>query len=186
MNFKLYLKKPSLLAKGLFQKAVRCGLTNWMPDAMYLKLRYKHLMEKKLDLKHPKTFNEKLQWLKLYYRDNQQTVLVDKYLVKDYVANVIGDEYIIPTLGHWKRAEDIDFDSLPEQFVLKCNHDSGGIVICKNKKHRRDCKRGFHTFASQCDKNRRGGHLYKHEEKRAHLCFEPTSAQRFSEHHLEI
>ena len=90
-------------------------------------------MKKKLNLKDPKTFNEKLQWLKLYDRNPKYTQMVDKHEVKNYVASRIGSEYIIPTLGVWDKFEDIDFDSLPNQFVLKCTHDSGGLVICKNK-----------------------------------------------------
>lgn len=134
MNFKLYLKKTSLLAKGLFQKAVRCGLTNWMPDAMYLKLRYKHLMEKKLDLNHPKTFNEKIQWLKLYDRKDIYPTIVDKYAVREYIAKELGEEYLIPILGVWESVEEIDFDSLPNQFVLKCTHGSKCNVVCTDKK----------------------------------------------------
>lgn len=88
---------------------------------------------KELNLEHPQTFNEKLQWLKLYYRDPVMTDLVDKYKVKRYVSNIIGEEHVIPTLGVWERFEDIDFAKLPDQFVLKCNHDSGGVVICKDK-----------------------------------------------------
>ena len=80
-----------------------------------------------------KSFNEKLQWLKLYDRKDIYTTLVDKNAVKDYVAKKIGDEYIIPTLGVWDSFDEIDFDTLPEQFVLKCTHDSGGLVICSDK-----------------------------------------------------
>ncbi len=90
-------------------------------------------MGKKLDLKDPKTFNEKLQWLKLYDRNPEYTKMVDKYEVKKYVADIIGEEYIIPTLGVWDKFEDIDFAALPDQFVLKCTHDSGGLVICRDK-----------------------------------------------------
>lgn len=90
-------------------------------------------MGKKLNLDNPKTFNEKLQWLKLYNRKPEYTTMVDKVEVKDYIAKTIGEEYVIPTLGVWENADDIDFDKLPEQFVLKCNHDSGSIVICKDK-----------------------------------------------------
>lgn len=88
-----------------------------------------------LDLDNPQTFSEKLQWLKLYNRKPEYTQMVDKYAVKKYVANIIGEEYIIPTLGVWDRFEDIDFDKLPKQFVLKTTHDGGsyGIVICKDK-----------------------------------------------------
>lgn len=90
-------------------------------------------MGKKLDLENPKTFNEKIQWLKLYDRKPLYTKMVDKYEAKKYVAELIGEEYIIPTLGVWDRFEDIDFDALPNQFVLKCTHDSGGLVICRDK-----------------------------------------------------
>ena len=84
-------------------------------------------------MKNPQTFNEKLQWLKIYDRKPIYTTMVDKYEVKNYVADKIGDEYIIPTLGVWDSFDEIDFDSLPDQFVLKCTHDSGGLVICKDK-----------------------------------------------------
>lgn len=104
-----------------------------LPDYIYIKILYKRRMGKKLDLKSPKTFNEKLNWLKLYDRKPIYTTMVDKYEVKDYVARLIGEEYIIPTLGVWDSFDDIDFDSLPERFVLKCTHDSGGVYICHEK-----------------------------------------------------
>lgn len=112
--------------------AVR-GFYNHMSDADFLKMMFKARMGAELDLENPKTFNEKLQWLKLHNRRPEYTQMVDKFGAKEYVASVIGDEYIIPTIGVWDRAEDIDFDSLPNQFVLKCTHDSGGLVICKDK-----------------------------------------------------
>lgn len=87
----------------------------------------------KLDLQNPKTFSEKLQWMKLYDHNPLYTTLVDKYEVKKYVANKIGNQYVIPTLDVWNRVEDIDFNKLPHQFVLKCTHDSGGLIICKDK-----------------------------------------------------
>ena len=104
-----------------------------LSDKAYLKLRFRILMGKKLNLENPQTFNEKLQWLKLYDRKNEYVKMVDKHLVKAYVADKIGEEYIIPTLGVWDSFEKIDFDSLPEKFVLKCTHDSGGLVICTDK-----------------------------------------------------
>lgn len=110
------------------------GLLKWMPDSMYLKNKYRTLLGRKLDLDNPKSFNEKLQWLKIHDRKSAYTTMVDKYAVKQYVANRIGEEYIIPTLGVWKHFDDIDFDNLPNQFVLKCTHDSGGLVICKDKR----------------------------------------------------
>lgn len=109
------------------------GLFNHMADEEYIKLVYWARMGKKLNLDNPKTFNEKIQWLKLYDRNPEYTKMVDKYEAKNYVASIIGDEYIIPTLGVWDKFEDIDFDSLPNKFVLKCTHDSGGIVICRDK-----------------------------------------------------
>jgi len=104
-----------------------------LPDKLYLQIYYRLIFGKKLNLKNPQTFNEKLQWLKLYNRRAEYTTMVDKYEVKKYVAERIGEEYIIPTLGVWDRFDDIDFDSLPDQFVLKCTHDSGGLVICRDK-----------------------------------------------------
>lgn len=105
----------------------------FIPDKLYLKKIYKLAMNKKLNLKDPKTYNEKLQWLKLYDRKPEYTTMVDKVDVKDYVAKIIGEEYIIPTIGVYEKFNDIDFDKLPNQFVMKCTHDSGGLVICKDK-----------------------------------------------------
>lgn len=102
-------------------------------DGAYLKALFWLSLGYKLDLRNPKTFNEKLQWLKIYNRKEEYTLMVDKVEAKKYVASVIGEEYIIPTLAVYNRAEEIDFDALPNQFVLKCTHDSGGIVICKDK-----------------------------------------------------
>ena len=104
-----------------------------LPDDVYLKWIFPARVGYPLDLKNPKTFNEKLQWLKLYDRRPIYTTMVDKYAVKKYVADIIGEEYIIPTLGVWDRPEDIEWDKLPNQFVLKCTHDSGGLVICHKK-----------------------------------------------------
>lgn len=113
--------------------AVLSHFGSFLPDELYLKLQFRAQMGKKLNLENPKTFNEKLQWLKLHDRKPQYTIMVDKYLAKKYIADKIGEEYIIPTLGVWNSADDIDFGQLPEQFVLKCNHNSGGLVICTDK-----------------------------------------------------
>ena len=102
-------------------------------DEKFLKRIFKLSMGKELNLDNPQTFSEKLQWLKLHNRKPEYTQMVDKVEAKEYVANIIGEEHIIPTLGVWDRVEDIDWDSLPNQFVLKCTHDSGGIVICSDK-----------------------------------------------------
>ena len=94
---------------------------------------FKERMGYELNLKNPQTYNEKLQWMKLYYHNPLYTTLVDKYAVKQYVEERIGKEFLIPTIGVWDRFDDIDFEKLPQQFVLKCTHDSGGLVICKDK-----------------------------------------------------
>lgn len=108
-------------------------LKRLIPDELFLKLYYKKHIGKRLNLKNPQTFNEKLQWLKLYNRNPEYTKMVDKYEVKKYIAEKIGEEYIIPTLGVWDTFDEIDFEKLPDQFVLKCTHDSGGLVICQDK-----------------------------------------------------
>lgn len=108
-------------------------LSRILPDKTFIKLKYWTRFHKFPNLKNPKTFNEKMQWLKLYNRKPEYTTMVDKFEAKKYVAGIIGEEYIIPTLGVWDKFEDIDFDKLPDQFVLKCTHDSGGLCICKDK-----------------------------------------------------
>ena len=110
------------------------GWFNWIPDEVYLKLLYYASIGKRLNLRKPKTYNEKLQWLKLNDRKDQYTKMVDKITVREYVKECIGEEYLIPLIGVWNSVDDIDFNTLPEQFVLKCNHNSGkGMCICKNK-----------------------------------------------------
>lgn len=110
------------------------GMYHDMPDDEYLKRIFRAYMGYKLDLDHPETFNEKLQWLKLFDRKPIYTSMVDKFDVKKFVAERIGEQFIIPTIGVWDYFDDINFSDLPEQFVLKCTHDSGGVVICRNKK----------------------------------------------------
>ena len=102
-------------------------------DRKFLKMKWKLYMDYPLNLDNPQSYNEKLQWQKLYDRKPEYTKMVDKYDAKEYVASIIGEEHIIPTIAVYDRVEDIDFDKLPNQFVLKCTHDSGGIVICKDK-----------------------------------------------------
>ena len=126
-----YIKYPNEFIGGVLVKLNRL----FPNDVTYLKLIFKCFMGRKLNLDNPQTFSEKLQWLKLYNRKPEYTQMVDKYAVKEYVANIIGKEYIIPTLGVWDRVEDIDFDALPNQFVLKTTHAGGGngVVICRDK-----------------------------------------------------
>ena len=108
---------------------IRC-----IPDTIYLKCMYRIVTGKKLDFRYPKTFNEKLQWLKLHDRNPKYTKMVDKYEVRQYIKETIGEEYLIPLVGGpWERFDDIDFSKLPKQFVLKCTHDSGSVVICRDK-----------------------------------------------------
>lgn len=102
-------------------------------DRKYIELKYEVIMGKKLNLDKPKTFNEKLQWLKLYDRNPNYTNMVDKYEAKKYVSKIIGEDYIIPTFGIYNKFEDIDFKELPNQFVVKPTHTSGNIYLCKNK-----------------------------------------------------
>lgn len=124
-----YIKKPSNVLLYLMNK----NFFKWIPDEKYITIKYKLEMNQKLNLKEPKTFNEKLQWLKLYDRNPEYTKMVDKYEAKKYVADIIGQEYIISTLGVWDKFEDIEFDKLPKQFVLKPTHTSGNVFICKDK-----------------------------------------------------
>lgn len=119
--------------KKWFSRLSRRHLLDWLPDSYFVSLEYKAILGKKLNLSNPKTFNEKLQWLKIHDHRPEYTVMVDKYEAKDYVSHKIGKQYIIPTLGVWNHFEDIDFAQLPNQFVLKCTHDSGGTSICRDK-----------------------------------------------------
>lgn len=110
------------------------GAYNDMPDKEFLEKLFKVNMGYPLNLDNPKTFNEKLQWLKLYDHRPEYTMMVDKYKVREYISEQLGEEYLIPLLGVWDDPDDINFDLLPEQFVLKCNHNSGlGMCICKDK-----------------------------------------------------
>lgn len=130
MNKLLKALKDPLWACGVVLRQVSPLIKN---DELYIKLEYFFGMKKFLNLENPQTFNEKLQWLKLYAKKKEYTNLVDKYEAKNHVAKILGKDHIIPTLGVWDRFEDIDFEKLPNQFVLKCTHDSGGLVICKDK-----------------------------------------------------
>lgn len=105
----------------------------WLPDKLYLQILYKIRTKMKLNLQNPKTYNEKLQWLKLYDHNPIYKKLVDKYEVRRYVTDTIGESYLIPLLGVWKSFDEIEFNKLPNQFVLKCTHDSGSVIICKDK-----------------------------------------------------
>ena len=128
-NFKNFLSNPYIF----FWKLNQYHFFDHLSDEAYLKLKYHAAMGKKLNLTNPATYNEKLQWIKLYDHNPLYTTLVDKYEVKSYVSHLIGSKYIIPTLAVWNSFDDINFDILPNQFVLKCTHDSGGLVIVYDK-----------------------------------------------------
>ena len=126
-------KKLKTLLADIVLYLSRNGLLKWMPDERYLRIVYRLRMHKKLDLETPSTFSEKIQWLKLHDRREIYRDMVDKRTAKEYAAERIGAEYIIPTLAVWDSPEAIDLKGLPERFVLKVNHDSGGVVICRDK-----------------------------------------------------
>lgn len=110
------------------------GINNLLSDSVFLKKKFKFTLGYDLDLDNPVTFNQKLQWLKLYDRNPAYVQMVDKYAVKQYVSAKIGEQYVIPTLAVWERAEDITWYELPDRFVLKVTHDSGGYQICTDKR----------------------------------------------------
>jgi len=123
------IKEPRRIVVFLNER----GFSKLFPDKFLLKCKYHYRTGLELNLKSPKTFNEKLQWLKLYDRKLEYMTMVDKYAVKQWVKEKLGEGYAIPTLGVWKSFQEIDFDTLPHAFVLKPTHDSGSIVICKDK-----------------------------------------------------
>ena len=128
-----YLKKFVLDPRMRFYYFSRLGLLNGMSDADYLRRQFRLWMGTELDLEDPKGYNEKLQWLKVYDHRPEYSIMVDKYAVKQWVADRIGEQYLIPTLGVWDHFDQIDFDALPRQFVLKCTHDSGSIFFVRDK-----------------------------------------------------
>lgn len=123
-----------------------------LEDKKYLKILYRKAFKKELNLENPQTFNEKLQWLKLNDRKDIYTTMVDKYEVKKHVSAIIGKEYIIPTLGIYDSFNEIDFEKLPDKFAIKCTHDSGGVVICKDKKEL-DIKKARNKINKSLKKN---------------------------------
>ena len=142
-KLKNHIKKPHNILLGLLR---RFGFL--FSDEIYIKLQYRLENRSKLNLDTPKTFTEKIQWLKLHNRKPEYSMMVDKYAVKEYVASLIGEEYIIPTLGVWDRFEDIDFSMLPDRFVLKATHSSHASIVCKDKRafDYAEAKRKFQQF----------------------------------------
>ena len=129
-NIITYIKRPKTL--GL---AILSHFGTWLPDSLYLKIMFRLKMGYKLNLKNPQTFNEKLQWLKLYNRKPEYTLMVDKSEAKTIAENILGKGHVIPTLGVWNKFEDIDLNSLPDRFVLKTTNGGGGggVIICRDK-----------------------------------------------------
>lgn len=133
-NFlKEHLSEEQLEPLRLIKQDVDYALRKNLPEEYMLKRMFKERMGYPLNMENPQTFNEKLQWLKLHDRNPLYTTMVDKYEVKKYVAEKIGEQYIIPTLGVWDHFDEIDFDKLPDKFVLKCTHDSGSVVLCRDR-----------------------------------------------------
>ena len=138
-----------MLIKRKLKKFMRVAM-RILPAPLFIRIKYFRSFKKFPDLKNPKTYNEKLQWLKLHDKNPEYTKLVDKYEVREFVKERIGEEHLIPLIGLWNSEEEIDFDKLPEQFVIKCTHTSGvGIHICKDKSKldvdavKKDLKRGL-------------------------------------------
>lgn len=129
VKFKKIVEDPSIIIRALN----KVGLLNWISDTNYVKWRYRIQHNQSLDLENPKTFNEKLQWLKLNYHNPEYVPLVDKIQVREHISNLVGDEYLIPLIGVWENANDIDWDLMPDKFVLKCSHDSGSVIVCTDK-----------------------------------------------------
>lgn len=141
------------ISKNITSGLSRLFHSLYLPDTLYLKIIFRKKLGYPLCLRRPRTFNEKIQWLKLYDRRPKYRMLVDKYEVKKFVKDRIGEQYVIPTLGLWDRPSEIDFESLPGQFVLKCTHDSGSVVICRDKTQ-------FKKEAAEEKLNRRLGRNY--------------------------
>ncbi|MDO5638096.1 MAG: ATP-grasp fold amidoligase family protein [Myroides sp.] len=131
----------------------------YLSDKTFLQIKYERIMREKLNLNSPIGFNEKIQWLKLHYRSPLLTTLVDKFEVKNYVAEKIGAEYVIPNYGIWESFDDIDFKRLPSQFVLKTTHDCGGVILCTDK-NGLDLKK----TKSKLEKHLKNNHYYKNRE----------------------
>ncbi len=128
-----YLKKYIKNPLGVIYALGKLGWFKWVPDRIYLKLIYRGETGKTLKLNNPKTFNEKLQWLKLYNRKPEYSIYVDKYEVRQHIAKTIGEEYLIPLIGVYESVNEIPWDKLPNQFALKCTHGSKSNIICKDK-----------------------------------------------------
>lgn len=139
MNFALLKRYGKKIIDNPFVVAnfimINTGISKLISDKKYVELLYFFFYREKLDLGNPKTFNQKLQWLKLNDKKDMHTIMADKYQAKKFVAEVIGKEYVIPTIKVYNRVEDIRYEELPDQFAIKCTHDSGSTFICRDKEH---------------------------------------------------
>ena len=159
MNEKNKFVKAIKHPEWLFGVILRRLFAKVLDDKTFIKLEYFSGMRKFPNIDNPTTYNEKLIWLKLHDKHDEYTQLVDKYEVKDIVRKLIGDEHIIPTIGVWDSFEEIDFDKLPNQFVLKTTHDSGGVVVCTNKS-----KLDIEKARIKLEKSLRHNFFYEHRE----------------------
>ncbi len=167
-----YLRNPALVFFYLGLK----GHFKFIPDEPYVRICYRIQMGKRLELDPPRTFNEKLQWLKLHDRRPEQTRWVDKYEVRKLIAGLVGEDHLFPLLGVWDRAEDVDFDRLPDRFVLKCTHDSGGTVICRDKS-RFDVRAARRKLAAGLKRNYYwAGREWAYKDVRPRIIAEPLMA----------
>ena len=156
-DYKIYkaLHNPLWILGVLLRKI----FSHIMEDKTFIKWEYFSGMGKFPNLENPQTYNEKLQWLKLHDKHDTYTLLVDKYEVKNYVKKILGEDYIIPTIGVWENFDDIDFDKLPNQFVLKTTHDSGGVIVCKDKKFL-----NITAAKKKIEKSLKHNYYYEHRE----------------------
>jgi hypothetical protein len=127
------IKKLATYPEKIMYGLERMGLLDWLSDEKYIRLTYRLAFGRKLDLDNPKAFTEKLNWYKLYYHDPLMQKCADKYDVRDYVASTVGEQYLNECLGIWNNVDEIDFEALPNQFVLKPTNGSGDVVICNDK-----------------------------------------------------
>ena len=159
MNEKNRLYKALKHPEWLFGVVLRRAFSKWMDDRSFIKWEYFSGMGKFPNIDNPRTFNEKLQWLKLNDIHPEYSLLVDKYEAKEIVRKRIGDEYIIPTLGVWNSFNEIDFDKLPDKFVLKTTHDSGGVAVCMDKSDKT-----ISSARKKINKSLKHNFFYEHRE----------------------
>lgn len=141
------MRKESIIKTAIYKLANAV-----ISDSVYTRLKFRKNLNRWSDLENPETFNEKLCWLKLHRRDPLMTIMVDKAEAKNYVAERIGEEYIIQTYGLWDNADEIDFDSLPRRFVMKGTHDSGRVIVCSDKS-KLDMENARNEMQSSLDRN---------------------------------